>query len=352
VMRVLTGVIIILNERQLLIFQSIIDDFIETAQPVGSKVIANKSNISVSAATIRSVMADLEKMGYLEKTHSSSGRVPSQKGYRYYVDHLINPVQRKDMNIIKNLIEDGIFEFEQIVQTSAEILSDLTNYTAIILGPEIYEAKLIKMEIVKLSESTAVAVLITDTGHVEHRSFTLPPTISASDLEKMVNILNEKLNGVAISRLSDQLNNELVDLLRRYIRDVDQSYDYLKEVLFNEEPIKLYVGGKSNMLTQPEFNDVEKIHSFYSLMENEDQIAKLFKQTNEGIKVTIGDENALEAMKDFTLITSTYALNDEQLGTIALLGPTRMHYDKVIQLLNSLSSEMSEVLYLWYKNKK
>lgn len=351
-MRVLTGVIIILNERQLLIFQSIIDDFIETAQPVGSKVIANKSNISVSAATIRSVMADLEKMGYLEKTHSSSGRVPSQKGYRYYVDHLINPVQRKDMNIIKNLIEDGIFEFEQIVQTSAEILSDLTNYTAIILGPEIYEAKLIKMEIVKLSESTAVAVLITDTGHVEHRSFTLPPTISASDLEKMVNILNEKLNGVAISRLSDQLNNELVDLLRRYIRDVDQSYDYLKEVLFNEEPIKLYVGGKSNMLTQPEFNDVEKIHSFYSLMENEDQIAKLFKQTNEGIKVTIGDENALEAMKDFTLITSTYALNDEQLGTIALLGPTRMHYDKVIQLLNSLSSEMSEVLYLWYKNKK
>src|SRR5699024_7564849 len=247
-----------LSNRQLVVFRAIIDDFIASAQPVGSRAISEKEHITVSPATIRNIMAELEEEGFLEKTHSSSGRVPSEQGYRYYVDHLVNPYsKKKDLNIIKQIIADGIFEFEQIVQTSAEILSDLTNYTAIILGPEIYEAKLIKMEIVKLSESTAVAVLITDTGHVEHRSFTLPPTISASDLEKMVNILKEKLNGVSISRLSDQLNNELVDLLRRYIRDVDQSYDYLKEVLFNEEPIKLYVGGNSNMLTQPEFNDVE-----------------------------------------------------------------------------------------------
>src|SRR5699024_7521712 len=275
-----------LSNRQLVVFRAIIDDFIASAQPVGSRAISEKEHITVSPATIRNIMAELEEEGFLEKTHSSSGRVPSEQGYRYYVDHLVNPYsKKKDLNIIKQIIADGVFEFEQIVQTSAEILSDLTNYTTIILGPEILEAKLIKLEIVKLSEHTAVAILITDTGHVEHRSFTLPPTLNASDLEKMVNILNEKLNGVAISRLADQLNTELFTLLSMYIKDAGQSYEYLKEVLFNEEPVKLYVGGKSNMLIQPEFNDLQKMHSFYTLMEREDEIAKLFKQTNKGIKV-------------------------------------------------------------------
>ncbi|PAV29013.1 heat-inducible transcriptional repressor HrcA [Virgibacillus profundi] len=342
-----------LTERQLLILQVIIDDFIETAHPVGSRAISKNGNVPYSAATIRNEMADLEDMGFLEKTHSSSGRIPSEKGYRYYVDHLIAPITlKKDVNIIKNIIQDGFFEFEQVVQMSAEVLSKLTNYTSIILGPELYETKLKQIQLITLSDHTAVAILVTNTGHVEHRSFSIPPDIKPSDLEKMVNILNERLNGVPIVRLPEMFRTEIAALMKRYINDFEKSYDYLKAVFFNENPVKLYIGGKSNILMQPEFNDVDKIRSFYSMMEREDEIANLLKGSESGIKVTIGHENEVEAIKDFSLITASYHLGEGQMGTIALLGPTRMEYRKVISLLKGLSNEMTDALYLWYKNNE
>ncbi|HLR41025.1 MAG TPA: heat-inducible transcriptional repressor HrcA [Virgibacillus sp.] len=342
-----------LTERQLLILQVIIDDFIASAHPVGSRAISKKDNITFSAATIRNEMADLEEMGFLEKTHSSSGRVPSEKGYRYYVDHLIAPtVQQNDVNLIQHTIQDGFFEFEQIVQMSAEVLSDLTNYTSIILGPEIFDTKLRQIQIVTLSPQTAVAILITNTGHVEHRSFSVPAVINPADLEKMVNILNDRLHGVPIVHLSEMLNTEMYSLMKMYLNDFEKSYDYLKAVFFNEQPVKLYIGGKSNLLMQPEFKDVDKIRSFYTMIEKEDEIADLLKSTTDGIKVTIGNENKVDAIKDFSLITAAYQLGEDQLGTIALLGPTRMEYRKVITLLNALSSEMTEVLYMWFKQNE
>lgn len=342
-----------LTERQLLILQVIIDDFIESAYPVGSRAISKKDNIPFSAATIRNEMADLEEMGFLEKTHSSSGRVPSQQGYRYYVDNLIAPISNQNnTNVIKDFIADGFFEFEQMVQMSAEVLSELTNYTSIILGPELYEAKLKQLQIVTLSSHTAVAILITNTGHVEHRSFSIPVEINPLDLEKMVNILNDRLHGVSVVRLPDIFNTEITSLMKLYVNDFDKSYDYLKAAFFNESTVKLYIGGKSNILMQPEFDDVDKIRSFYSMIEREDEIANLLKRTNEGIRVTIGNENKVDAIKDFSLITTAYQSGDGQMGTIALLGPTRMEYRKVISLLNILSNEMTDALYMWYKNNE
>jgi heat-inducible transcriptional repressor len=339
-----------LTERQLLILQVIIDDFIASAHPVGSRAISKKDNITFSAATIRNEMADLEDMGFLEKTHSSSGRVPSEKGYRYYVDHLIAPdTKEKNIKLIQHMIKDGFFEYEQIVQMSAELLSNLTNYTSIILGPEVFETKLKQIQIVSLSPQTAVAVLITNTGHVEHRSFSMPAAINARDLEKMVNILNNRLYGVPLIRLQDKLQSEIMSLLKIYLDDFEKSYDYLKAVFFHEQPVKLYFGGKSNILKQPEFKDVDKIRSFYTMIEQEEEIASLLKGAADGIRVTIGNENEVDAIKDFSLITASYQLGEDQLGTIALLGPTRMEYKKVITLLNTLSNEMTEVLYTWFK---
>ncbi|WP_099158557.1 heat-inducible transcriptional repressor HrcA [Virgibacillus ndiopensis] len=340
-----------LTGRQLLILQVIIDDFIQTAQPVGSRVISKKEDISFSPATIRNVMADLEDMGYLEKTHSSSGRVPSEKGYRFYVDNLLSPqIAPDDINVIKHVIQDGIFEFEQIVQKSAEVLSDITNYTSIILGPEVFETKLKQLQIVTLTPQTAVCILITNTGHVEHRAFSIPTEMSSSELEKMVNILNDRLQGVPILRLPEKLNTEVLSLMRMYVNDFEKSFDYLKAAFFNEHPVKLYFGGKTNMLMQPEFKDIDKVRSFYTMMEREEEIADMLKATTDGIKVTIGHENKVDAIKDCSLITATYHLGEEQMGTIALLGPTRMEYKKVITLLNALSNEMTEALYMWYKN--
>ncbi|WP_100010594.1 heat-inducible transcriptional repressor HrcA [Lentibacillus sediminis] len=341
-----------LTERQLLILQVIIDDFIQTARPVGSRALSKKNSIPYSAATIRNEMADLEDMGYLEKTHLSSGRIPSEQGYRYYVDHMISPVTKfnQDMNVIKNFINDGFFEFEQLVQMSAEVLSELTNYTSIILGPELFETKLKQLQIITLSPNSAVAILVTNTGYVEHRSFSVPAEINPADLEKMVNILNDRLQGVPIVRLPEMFHSEITDLMKAYIHDFDKSYDYLKAAFLQEQPVKLYIGGKSNLLRQPEFNDVDKIRAFYTMIENENEMAHLLKGTSGGIKVTIGHENKADAIKDFSLITASYQLGGDQMGTIALLGPTRMEYRKVITLLDVLSNEMTDALYLWYKN--
>ncbi|WP_085991860.1 heat-inducible transcriptional repressor HrcA [Oceanobacillus senegalensis] len=342
-----------LTERQLLVLQMIIDDFIETAHPVGSRALSKKEKIPYSAATIRNEMADLEDMGFLEKTHSSSGRIPSEKGYRYYVDHVIAPFSNQhNIKIIRNIIEDGFYEFEQIVQMSAEVLSELTNYTSIILGPELSETKLKQLQILTLSAHTAVAILVTDTGHVEHRTFTIPNEIQPSELEKMVNILNDRLRGVPILHLVEVFQKEVAGIMGKHIRDFDKSFDYLQAIFLQEHPVKLYIGGKSNILMQPEFNDVDKIRSFYTMMENENEIANLLKNTKHGIGVSIGNENEVEAIKDLSLITATYQLGEEQLGTIALLGPTRMEYRKVITILSSLSKEMSEAFYKWYKSSE
>ena len=168
-----------LTDRQLLILQVIVDDFIQFAQPVGSRSLAKKPEISLSSATIRNEMADLEELGFIEKTHTSSGRIPSEKGYRYYVDHLLSPQKlgQQDIHTIKSIFAERIYEMEKIVQKSARILSELTNYTAIVLGPDVKENKLRKIQIVPLNKETAVAIIITDTGHVENKVVQLPEVI-------------------------------------------------------------------------------------------------------------------------------------------------------------------------------
>ncbi|MFC0522552.1 heat-inducible transcriptional repressor HrcA [Pontibacillus salicampi] len=343
-----------LTERQLLILQVIIDDFIQSAQPVGSRAISKKDTITYSSATIRNEMADLEELGYLEKTHSSSGRVPSEKGYRFYVDYLMSPfdLSRTEQTFIQHAFTNHLVEFEKVVQQSARVLSDLTNYTSIILGPEVYETKLKQLQIIPLSTHSAVAILVTNTGHVEHRSFTIPVDIQPGDLEKMVNILNDKLYGVPIIYLHQKLNSEIAELLKAHTNEYDKAYQYLQSALFEEQPVKLYVGGKTNILMQPEFKDIEKVRNLYSMIEEEVEIAQLLRNDTEDIKVTIGRENEVNAMKDCSLITASYSLGEEQMGTIALIGPTRMEYSKVISLLNVLSSNMTQTFHSWYQNEQ
>jgi heat-inducible transcriptional repressor len=339
-----------LTDRQLLLLRVIIDDFIETAHPVGSRALAKKENVSLSAATVRNEMADLEELGFLEKTHISSGRVPSEKGYRFYVDHLIKPtIKQKNVKIIESIIKDGFYEFEQIVQMSAEILSELTNYTSIILGPEIDDTRLKQLQFVTLSPHTAVAILITNTGHVEHRSFTIPVEIDASDLEKMVNILNDRLKDVPMIRLQEVFDREVASLLKANLVHYEQASRYLQAIFTSEQPVKLYIGGKSNILLQPEFKDIDKIRSFYTMIEKEEVVADLLKNAQSGIKVSIGNENEVDEIKDLSLITASYQAGKEQMGTIALLGPTRMEYQKVISLLKGLSNEMTKTLYMHSK---
>ncbi|HLO10623.1 MAG TPA: heat-inducible transcriptional repressor HrcA, partial [Pseudoneobacillus sp.] len=335
-----------LTDRQLLILQVIVDDFIRSAQPVGSRSLSKKEDISFSSATIRNEMADLEELGYIEKTHTSSGRVPSEKGYRYYVDHLLSPqaLNQQDVSIIQSIFAEKIYEFEKIIQRSAKILSELTNYTSIVLGPATSINKLKRIQIIPLNKETAVAIFVTDTGHVENRTFSLPASIDVSDLEKTVNILNDRLAGVPLEDLNDKIYKEVAMLLRQHIHNYDLMLHTVADSLKMPVTEKLFFGGKTNMLSQPEFHDISKIRTLLTMIDQEEWIYNLIRKDSAGIHVKIGTENNISAMDNCSLITATYSVGVEKLGTIAILGPTRMEYSRVIGLLQLLSNDLTAVL--------
>ncbi len=343
-----------LTDRQLLILQVIIDDFVRTAQPVGSRSIAKKEDVSYSPATIRNEMADLEDMGFLEKTHSSSGRVPSEKGYRFYVDHLMSPFQLTNPEIdhIRMLFKEKIYELEKVVQQSAHILSELTNYTSIVLGPQMYETKVKQIQIIPLTSETAVAIIVTDTGHVENRTFTMPAGINSSDIEKLVNILNERLKNIPLADLHDKIYKEVAGYLRKYVHNYENIMGILSDTFSVQQVEKLYFGGKTNMLSQPEFNDVEKVRRLMAMIEQEDLLYHMLRtDSKKGIHVKIGHENEHQSMQDCSLITATYSNGSVDLGTIAILGPTRMEYSKVIKLLDVFSRDLTKRLTALHQNR-
>ncbi|MDX5474932.1 MAG: heat-inducible transcriptional repressor HrcA [Bacillaceae bacterium] len=340
-----------LTERQLLILQVIIDDFIRSAQPIGSRTLSKKEGISFSSATIRNEMSDLEELGFIEKTHTSSGRVPSEKGYRYYVDHLLSPehLSKQDITEIKSLFREQIFELEKVVQKSAQILSELTKYTSIVLGPAFQENRLKRLQIIPISQDKAVAIIVTDTEHVENRTITFPTSMDPLDLEKMVNILNERLIGVPLSDLINKLYKEVAILLRSHISNYENVMQSLSTTLVMDEQDKIFFGGKTNMLAQPEFNDINKIRSLLLLIDQGKDLYHHLRSKEEGIQIKIGSENNISGMENCSLITASYSLGPKQLGTIAILGPTRMEYSRVVSLLQLVSHDLSNAMTNLYQ---
>ena len=340
-----------LTERQLLVLQVIIDDFIRSAQPVGSRTLSKKDEISFSSATIRNEMADLEELGFIEKTHTSSGRVPSEKGYRYYVDHLLSPerLTKRDVFEIKSIFREQIYELEKTVQKSAQILSDLTKYTSIVLGPGVRDHRLKNLQIIPINAEQAVAIIVTDTGHVENRMFSFPPTMDSSDIQKMVNILNERLVGEPLSELINKLYKEVATLLRSHIGNYENILQSLSSTLYMEEKDRVFFGGKTNMLAQPEFNDINKIRSLMLLIDQGKDLSQHIRAKEAGIHIKIGSENNIPGMEGCSIISASYSIGPEQLGTIALLGPTRMEYSRVVSLLQLVSSDLSQAVNKLYQ---
>jgi heat-inducible transcriptional repressor len=335
-----------LTQRQLFILQVLIDDYIRSAEPVGSRTISKRNDVTFSPATVRNELADLEDMGFLEKTHSSSGRVPSEKGYRFYVDHLLGPSTLPDIDVlsIQQIFEEKMFELERLIQHSAKMLSELTNYTSIILGPEVFDTKLKHIQIVPLNSETAVLLLVTDTGHVEKSTVTIPDGIDASDIEKTVNILNEGLKGVSFGEIRNKLHTEITGLFQSHIAQYEKILGFTSDLFNVWKPERVFYGGKTNILAQPEFQDVNKVRILLNAIEQEDIIYQLLNQNSFGINVKIGQENTVQAVQNCSIITATYSIGGQPLGTLAILGPTRMEYTRVISLLEFTSRDLSRVL--------
>ncbi|MER2262571.1 MAG: heat-inducible transcriptional repressor HrcA [Psychrobacillus sp.] len=335
-----------LTNRQLLILQVTVDDFIDTAQPVGSRQLSKKEEVPFSPATIRNEMADLEDMGYLEKTHTSSGRVPSEKGYRYYVDNLLTPqmISKEEIKQIRSVFEERKVETEQIIRKSANILSELTSYTSIMLGLDVRKHRVKRFSIVPLTDDSAVAIIVTDSGHVENRVFTIPEAFTASDIEKMVNIINEHLVGVYLHELQMKLEAVTQFVLRQNNGRLNDLIASLNQALVIEHEDKVYYGGKMQLLSQPEFNDVEKAKNIMYWMEHVNEFPGLFHLNKKGINISIGSENNQFGMNNCSIITASYDIGKEQSGSIAIIGPTRMDYKRVVSLLDVMSGDLSREL--------
>lgn len=340
-----------LTERQRLILGAIVEDYIRSAEPIGSRSISKREGIGFSPATIRNEMADLEELGYLEQPHTSAGRIPSTKGYRFYVDHLIQKDAFNDIdtNLIRNYVTGEMHRLEQVIQNAATVLSNLTNYTSILLGPELFSNSLQHFGLVPLSETSAVAIIVTNTGVVENRTITLPPDVSMDEMQYITNILNAKLTGVPMFQLKAKLYSEVGQELERYAHQFEKIIKVIEEALIEGDEHRIFMSGTTNMLKQPEFKDVDKAKGLLDMLDEAPTILKLFQASPQGIQVKIGQEFDNKAMTDCTFITATYQLDGQVLGTLGILGPTRMEYAKVIRYLETVSRDMGFLLSKWYK---
>lgn len=342
---------VMLTERQRLILSAIVDDYIRSAEPVGSRSISKRGDVGFSAATIRNEMSDLEDLGYLEQPHTSAGRIPSHKGYRYYVDHLLSDGTLADfeLKILKGFFSEKIQEAENVIQQVSMIMSNLSNYTSIVLGPEVFSTTMKSFQIVPLNGHTAVAIIVTNTGYVENKMVNIPDTVSMSEIEKLVNILNVKLKNVPLVQLRTKLHSEVAAELQKYVDRYEDMIQFVEKMVDQNANDRIYLSGMTNMLTQPEFQDVEKIKSILDLFDETQTIVRLFTSMPEGIQVRIGTENSIEEMNNCSLITASYSLDEQPIGTIGIVGPTRMEYSRVIQMLDYLSSGLAVMYSRWYK---
>ncbi len=337
-----------LTERQKLILRVVVDDYILTAEPVGSRTISKRREITFSPATIRNEMADLEEMGFLIQPHTSAGRIPSHKGYRFYVDHVmtLRKLSAGMIEKIKKMYSERFVEFEQLIQHTAVVLSGLTNYTAIVLGSDLFDAKLKHIQLLPLTERTAVAIIVTNTGHVENRKVSVPEGISLSEMEKLVNLLNDKLYGVPIYQLNERLHSEISQELKVHLEQYREGMIILEQALVRNQEDRIFLEGTTNIFSQPEFRDVEKVRSLFELLERHDRIQEILASNTgqTGVQVKIGDENDDEAISDCSIITASYCIGDRPVGSLSILGPTRMEYSKVISILEYLTGNLSELL--------
>lgn len=330
-----------LNERKEQILRAVVVNYIKTAEPVGSRTVARLYKMGLSSATIRNEMADLEELGFLVQPHTSAGRIPSQLGYRYFVDNLMEPDDLSDVDeqvIRSSLSFEKMREIEQIINNSARVLSSVTNQTSLIMGPQFKKSAFHQLRILPLDEKRGLVVLITDTGFIKNKVIDMQQQLTQAELHQVVSYLNQKLYGLTIDQVTTSLINELKRDLFKRLEILEQAFILLEESLKEEKQIRVFLGGTTNILNQPEFKDVDKIRRMLNLFEQEPLLFRILEETsNENdIVVRIGAENEYEDIQECTLITGTYKIHDKTIGTLGVLGPTRMDYSRVITVMRRM----------------
>lgn len=334
-----------MDERKFRILQAIVDDYILTAVPVGSRTISKKYDMGLSSATIRNEMSDLEELGYLDQPHVSAGRIPSVKAYRLYVDQLLKSGQIPDADpeTVRAYFTSRMRQMEDVVDHAAQVLSSLTHYTALVMPPKGQELKIRNIQLVPVSSTSALVIIVTDAGILKDA------VIRTSDM-----LDSDAL--YAISRmLTDQLSGHTVGDAQTILSGVAKGFQQNKDLLSGISALvsqvdnkaaagKVMVGGTSNILNYPEYSDVEKARSFLALLETKERLVNLLSQQGQmAFTVRIGPETGIEEISDCSIVTATYSIGSHSHGTIGVIGPTRMQYSRVLAILNTMVRQLGNL---------
>ena len=327
-----------MNRRER-VLKLIVEHFIKTAEPVGSRTLIEEYKLNYSGATIRAEMNSLEQEGFLEKTHTSSGRVPSSKGYRYYIEHLRERSVSDEFKYqMQSIMDEKIRSIDDVIKESCEILSQMTSLASIVLGPNATQEKLISVQLVPISKNSATCVFITDQGYVENKTFVLNDKTSLSDVESCVKLLNDRLKGTAIAELIPKMK-AIKPLLSDYVIDHDVIYQAMLEAFVGFAKDRLSAYGKEELFEQPEFkDDASKIKKLIELFESPEVFREVEEDGDNEISIHIAGE--AKDNDDVSIISAKVKIPGQKEGSIAIVGPKRMDYDQVVSSMEYLINEL------------
>ena len=327
------------TDRQSKILKFIVEKYVKTVKPVSSSEICKSLNCS--SATIRNEMVVLEDLGYLEKNHFASGRQPSEQGYKYYVNNLMKPkdITGEDMLKLQTIFHNKSLELTDVIEKSLELVAEITNYTSVVLGKSSNENKLKKVEVISLDDDKILTMLITDKGYVEYKNLYLPNT-DIDEVIKTVNLINKMVVGTPINEISERLEYDVKPIIGKYVKQHEVLYNAFYDAFanFTNKANDVHFAGKNNFLKQPEFNNIEKVKLMLSKFDDIDKIGEMSEENN-GINVYIGKDSDLS--DDVSIVKTKYSIDGEE-GTIAIIGPKRMEYERVVNLLNYIKENIQE----------
>lgn len=331
-----------LTPRRKAILKVIVDEFTITAEPVGSRRVMDLLDFSCSSATIRNDMAALEELGLLEKTHTSSGRIPSAKGYRYYVEHLMErKLDEEVKHSLQQVFHNRRYSMDEIVKKSCDILSQMTSLTSIVLGPESRYQTLQHIQLFPLTKKSAVAVFITDHGHTENKTFHFDTDVSVEDIKTCCNVLNEQLAGTLICDIVEKMHY-IQPLLASKVARHEILFEAFVSAFMKFANENVYCSGKNNMLYQPEFSDISQLRELMRMLED----SSLFRQisAHEGnMRIEIGGENQLIQLNNVAVVSSRFKLGNNEEGELMVVGPSRMQYNRVVALMEYMSEVLEDI---------
>lgn len=338
-----------LDSRKITILNAIIKTYLETGEPVGSRTISKYSDLKLSSATIRNEMSDLEEMGYIIQPHTSAGRIPSDKGYRFYVNQIMEE-KETEVTEIKSLMLQRVDRLELVLKKLVQLLASNTNYAAMISGPRYHQNKLKFIQLSKVDEKKLLVVVVVEGNIIKNTMISIPDPIRDEEVLNLNILLNSRLNGLTIEEINLGVISKLKEEAGPHGQVVELVLDQVAEAIrAEEEDLQIYTSGATNIFKYPELSEGDKASRLLSTFEQKDALQELIddvnsnEQTSEsGIQVYIGDEMPVQSMKDCSVVTANYELGEGIRGTIGIIGPKRMDYEKVLTTLKNLMTQLDE----------